>query len=366
MLTALIASAILAQATAAPAAPKASAPEPEITLIPGSPAPAIDVEHWVRGDAPKFGEAGKVYVVEFWATWCGPCKASMPHLSKLQDEYADKNVVIVGISDENLEKVSNFLNEDKWKQEARYTVATDPDRSVHKDFMAASGSRGIPTAFIVKDNTVQWIGHPMTMDEPLAKVVAGTWDVAAAKTKFQDDARVAKSREQHGRALAKARTEKNWPELVKLLDKAIAETPAPMNTNLRLQKFQILVGDADMAAEGYKVGRELLKEFKDNPQILNAMSWFVLDDKSVKNRNLEFAMDAAQAAVTASKGEEPAILDTLARAYWETGNKPKAVETQMKAVELAEGDGEAKESMQKTLTEYQTGQAPKPSTRKSA
>ena len=49
----------------------------------GSNAPAPQIEKFVRGTEPKWFESGKVYVIEFWATWCGPCKQSMPHISDL-------------------------------------------------------------------------------------------------------------------------------------------------------------------------------------------------------------------------------------------------------------------------------------------
>lgn len=352
MLTTLIAAAVLSQQ---------AAKAPEVTMMPGSPAPVPNVEKWVRGNTPDLFEANKVYVVEFWATWCGPCKASMPHLTKLSQDYANKGVVILGISDEEVTKVTDFLNKDEWKEKAQYTLGTDPDRSVYKDYMTAAGQSGIPTAFIVKDKTVQWIGHPMSMDEPLAQVVAGKWDVAAAKTKFEAQAREARVMQERNKAFAKARKDKDWDALIKLYDQTIADMPADSTTGLRLQKFQLLVGAANKPAEGYVLGRELATQLKSNAEGLNQIAWFVLDDASVKTRDLAFAMDTAKAAVAASGEKNPAILDTLARAYWETGDKDQAVAIQKKAVELA-GDTEA-DQLKETLKKYQDGTPPAPAKR---
>ena len=64
----------------------------------GDKAPAITVDAWVKGQEVKSFEAGKVYVVEFWATWCGPCIASIPHLTKLQKENPTLTVIGVAAS----------------------------------------------------------------------------------------------------------------------------------------------------------------------------------------------------------------------------------------------------------------------------
>lgn len=191
--------AALGVAASSAAAQDAELAAPALTI--GSPAPPIDVEHWLSDGQGKFApvkefEPGKVYVVEFWATWCGPCVASMPHLAQLQTEYRDQGVQVVSVSDEPLETVTEFLAkpvrgatpaeaaEGEEPQIATYAeltsaycLTTDPDRSVHVDYMEAAAQRGIPTAFLVgKTGAVEWIGHPMQMDEPLAKVVNDQWD----------------------------------------------------------------------------------------------------------------------------------------------------------------------------------------------
>ena len=65
-------------------------------LVPGSPAPALTVDSFVRGPESKTLELGKVHVIEFWATWCGPCVASMPHLTELQKQNPD--VQFIGVA----------------------------------------------------------------------------------------------------------------------------------------------------------------------------------------------------------------------------------------------------------------------------
>ncbi len=190
----------------------------------GSLAPSLDIEHWF-GDSPspmsEF-EPGKVYVVEFWATWCGPCLHSMPHLAELQSKYEDQGVRVVSVSNEDLETVTSFLerpvspeilglpepkeeadddatepDEDESTEEeaeritfgeltSAYSLTTDPDKSVEEDYMKAAAQTGIPTAFIVgKDGHVEWIGHPMSMDGPLEAVVNDEWDRGPAKEKFE-------------------------------------------------------------------------------------------------------------------------------------------------------------------------------------
>ena len=141
----------------------------------GMPAPALNVAEWVKGKAVNFNEGkGKtIYVVEFWATWCPPCRASIPHLTELQKKFKDKGVTIIGVSDETVSTVKPFVIKMGAKME--YTVAVDKDQKTSAAYMGAFGVGGIPHAFVVdKTGAIVWHGHPMDgLDTAIEVVLEG-------------------------------------------------------------------------------------------------------------------------------------------------------------------------------------------------
>lgn len=178
--------------------------QPEFLTV-GSVAPKLDIEHWY-GDSSRPTkidfQPGQVYVVEFWATWCGPCVRGMPHLAELQRKYADQKVTVIGVSDETPDEVEAFLEipvqgkkdeQQEGKQETYgdltsvYRLASDSDMSTHKDYMEAALQSGIPTAFLIgKTGQIEWIGHPGRMDDALEQVLDDTWDREAFSVAFKD------------------------------------------------------------------------------------------------------------------------------------------------------------------------------------
>jgi thiol-disulfide isomerase/thioredoxin/uncharacterized protein (DUF736 family) len=327
------------------------------TLSIGDTAPAISVDHWVKGGAIDGFEDGQVYVMEFWATWCGPCISSMPHLSGLQEEYGD-SVKIIGVSSEkNIETVTGFLAETNTRDNIlndarmRYTVAVDPDRSTSDAFMKAAGQNGIPTAFIIDANgKVAWIGHPMGMDEPLAEVVNGTWDMAVA-VEANRKAQEEKNAMQAFRiTMRKAQIAEDWDWYIEAIDTYIAENG--YNPALAKNKFDALLEGKKDTISAYIWAEEMVKKDWDNPGALNAMAWGIVDSMPSEQQNLDFALKVANRACELTEYKDAMILDTLARCYWEMGDRYKAIAWQKKAVENVD-DSSMTDSIRATLDEYQ-------------
>ena len=133
-------------------------PQTKKTISPeGDPVGELDIAHWVKGKSVDISQG--VNVVEFWATWCPPCRTSIPHLSKTQAKYKDREVKIIGITNEPLETVEPFVK--RMGQKMEYSVAIDNGRATTKEFMERYNVRGIPHAFVVKNGKVLWNGHPM-------------------------------------------------------------------------------------------------------------------------------------------------------------------------------------------------------------
>jgi cytochrome c biogenesis protein CcmG/thiol:disulfide interchange protein DsbE len=127
----------------------------------GETIPEIKADY-VKG---KPETAGKPMIVEFWATWCGPCKTSIPHLNEIYKKHKDKGLVVIGLTDESNQVIRNFTKQ----VPIEYFAATDRNGKLNKHF----GVQGIPHALLVdKTGKVVWEGHPASLkDEAIAKVL---------------------------------------------------------------------------------------------------------------------------------------------------------------------------------------------------
>ena len=147
------------------------------TLKLGDPAPALALKKFVKGAPVSAFEKGKVYVVEFWATWCGPCVAAIPHLTALQKEHPEVTFIGVNVGEDE-GRVKPFVA--KMGDKMNYRVALDdlasvPNGATYKAFTDAADLRSTPTAFIVdKNSKIAWIGYPANLPSVLKQIAAGT------------------------------------------------------------------------------------------------------------------------------------------------------------------------------------------------
>lgn len=127
----------------------------------GQQAPKLEVESWVTPNAPDPNEISqKPYLLEFWATWCGPCVQNIPHMKDLTEKYGDKiNIIAVSV-DQSSDPVAKMVE----NKGINYHVAMDGGLS------DKYGVSGIPAGFVIsKDGAIIWSGHPG--DEQLEKVL---------------------------------------------------------------------------------------------------------------------------------------------------------------------------------------------------
>jgi len=150
----------------------------------GKRAPTFYVEEWLSSPIEV---KDKVRVIEFWATWCAPCRRSIPHLNEWSKHFGD-TVAFVGVSNESSSKVQEFMQ----KTPMEYGVAIDTKAKM-KNTLSCSA---IPLALVISsDNIVRWQGNPHRLSEATVQQVlsADRGDVVLTKRGRWDTANTVKS-----------------------------------------------------------------------------------------------------------------------------------------------------------------------------
>jgi thiol-disulfide isomerase/thioredoxin len=132
-----------------PVARKALKPRPQVGAVP----PEVSAKDWLNTDRPPTlaGLKGKVVVVDFWATWCGPCVEGIPHLNGLHADYGPKGLAILSFTDQSKQGIERFMR----RTPMRYVVGTG------SELAAEYGVGGLPHAFVIgRDGKVVWEGDP--------------------------------------------------------------------------------------------------------------------------------------------------------------------------------------------------------------
>ncbi len=339
--------------------------QPAVTLGVGDSAPELKVL-WVKGTPIEKFENEKLYLLEFWATWCGPCKAAMPHLSEIARKYEGK-ITIIGV--DVWEKGSDKRPYDSFLPEIKEFVAAMGDKMdynvvmdnndlyMSNNWMKAAGQNGIPSSFLIKDGKIIWIGHPHVFEATLEEVLAGTYDMAAYKTKYDEGRKNSAKREAPLLKLMedvkKAVETKDYSLALNTIDNAEA-TLDPVFKVALLPNLKFTTHLEFDPAVALRFATELAKE---NPQSKTMFAQAIGEKEGLPKELYQFAIDAFAEMLSSPGVPKPLIYNFIAKNYFLMGDFANAVSYQQQAVDSA------KEALEKgeyqgtvtnnTLTEFQ-------------
>ena len=265
----------------------------------GAPAAPLDIEFWGKGGPVNMAEGkGKhIYVIDFWATWCAPCIAAVPHLTELARKFRDQGVILISVnSTEEKKDVEGFVKEQGDKVD--YIVALDREGKTSKGYMDVYGVETIPHTFVIdKAGNMVWHGNPRNgLEEVLQELVDGTYDV----------------------------------EKVKQREKAEALMPI-------YQHLLSATAEVDLA---HTVFERIVKYAGDDNGLMLMLAFSSLGDQGNDKTHLDLARKAMDRALSASKKPDLKTLAGNARLLKLEGKAEEAAKAEAEANALAKTDEE--------------------------
>lgn len=314
----------------------------KITLRIGDPAPELRYSKWIKGTPVKSYEKDRMYVVEFWATWCVPCRIAMPHLSELARKYK-ATTTFIGVNsgemtgdkpyEAALPAITKFV--DGMGEKMDYDVMADNNESyMSKNWMTAAGLVTIPTTFLIKEGQLIWIGHPDSVEVVIQKVASGSYDMAAFKSKFEShiDPNTAAINKMIALMtpvydLIKA---KKYEEALQLIDQSLQENPS-FALQLQSTKFATLLNHVSE-----KAAMDFAKEWtRENSSGRYMVGKEIAEKNGLSKETYEFAAQLFELKRKEPRALKPVMDHWLAICYSKAGRIKEAIVAEEEALDGA-------------------------------
>jgi thiol-disulfide isomerase/thioredoxin len=319
-----------------------------LSLNIGDQAPPLRLRGWLKGTPVERLEKGRLYVVEFWATWCAPCRKAMPHLSALARKYRDRITVLsIDVMERqttSFEKIKAFV--DSMGDQMDYAVAVEQGYLMQTGWLNAAEAQGIPSCFIINaEGKIAWIGHPMALEEVLPEILNNTWDIKAAAATRNRQRYLAELDREASFELIRFRRDPSHPQSRRYADSMLLAIKEIVQKEPGLKYAPVIAFytfvsllkiDPQKAYEYGKVA--IVTPTYDAPawrQIRTGVKMYA-DTLNSPPEIYQLGAEAYQAEIDHIPFPEDVDLykyyNNMASLYWKANNKLKAIDAQQKAI----------------------------------
>lgn len=270
------------------------------TAAPAEALPTLSLEGlpevWLQGAPVKEWEKDKVYIFEFWATWCGPCLAAMPHMEQLHQAFKDNprmQIIGVNVMDRKTpEALKEFIK--NRPTPLNYTMAVDVDgKKTREKWLEPLKVNGIPHAFAVKNGRLIWRGHPAQLSEKTMQAMLKP-DFSAASLAAKGPDAGAREWQHYRETSQKVRelVEKDGKLGAQALLKQVQDSGKfPQDQVIQLKMIPFLVlAEQDKFEEAQSVLSDVSREYPDDYRVQIDIAGTLMEGKSVPAGKMDAAL----------------------------------------------------------------------------
>lgn len=203
------------------------------SLAVGSAIPALEGITWIQGEPIEALNAkGKVYMLELWATWCGPCVQIIPHVNEWHQKYQAKGLEIVGMNvfEDDIDTVKSFVTAQGENMSYRVAFSGGKGSKFETNWLRPAGIESIPHALLLKDGKIIFKGHPGMLKEETLEAMLGD-DFDAEKYAAEIAAEEKKEQELRDKVTPLFQAQ-DWDGIIKLAEELDDSNPAKLQLML--------------------------------------------------------------------------------------------------------------------------------------